>query len=360
MPGNNVHNIDFTASDDEPSSSVDDFPTTRHVLTVQPEDASAELDGDNPVAVQVPGDGEDSGPFSLHFAAWETLPDFPHTGTAEFGDLNNAQGFMTLNPVGPGGPITVLCGKTPPLPVYPGEGYGQVILFECVFDGVPVNTYEILAEVDGLSDTTIYYTGFDEGVIVVYDPSLGFITGGGWLYWPGTDDPSLTECGPDGYAGDKTNFGFSVKYNKGKKMRPQGSILVIRHTVDALCLGAGNYKVKSNALDGLAIGDGEDADGDYGWASLSGKSTFRLPNLEIEGNHPFLLYVEDHGEQGCNQDPTDEFWIEVKDGDGNVVLEINGPDSDPAGEDAATDGDDEPIECGNIIVPHEVGGKGKP
>lgn len=267
---------------------------------------------------------------------------------------------MTLNPVGPGGPITVLCGKTPPLPVYPGEGYGQVILFECVFDGVPVNTYEILAEVDGLSDTTIYYTGFDEGVIVVYDPSLGFITGGGWLYWPGTDDPSLTECGPDGYAGDKTNFGFSVKYNKGKKMRPQGSILVIRHTVDALCLGAGNYKVKSNALDGLAIGDGEDADGDYGWASLSGKSTFRLPNLEIEGNHPFLLYVEDHGEQGCNQDPTDEFWIEVKDGDGNVVLEINGPDSDPAGEDAATDGDDEPIECGNIIVPHEVGGKGKP
>lgn len=360
VPGFNGHNIDFTASDDEPSSSVDNFPTTRHLLTVLAEDATVTIDDDNPVAVEVADEGGDSGVFSLFFSAVETNnPDDPNDGTAEFGDLNNAQGFMTLNPVGPGGPITIACIKNAPLPIYPDEGYGQVIVFECVFDAVPVNTYEILAEVDGLSDTTVYYSGFDESVIVVYDPSLGFITGGGWFYWPETDDPSMTECGPEGYAGDKTNIGFSVKYNKGKKKNPQGSILLIRHTVDANCLGAGNHKVKSNVVDGLAVGDGADADGDYGWASLSGKSTYREPDVDNEGNHPFLMYIEDHAEQGCNQVPSDEFWIEVRDKDGNVVLEVNGPDSDPAGPGAATDGDDEPIECGNIVVPHETGDKGK-
>ena len=69
-------------------------------------------------------------------------------------------------------------------------------------------------------------------------------------------------------------------------------------------------------------------------------------------------YVVDHDDQGCNQDPTDDFWIEVKDKDGNVVLEVNGPDSNPAGEDGE-DGDDEAIQCGNIIVPHNAGGGGK-
>ena len=146
-----------------------------------------------------------------------------------------------------------------------------------------------------------------------------------------------------------------------KKTNVQGSLLLQRHTVDADCLEAGKYRVKSNALGGLAIGEAEDDTGDYGWAAFSGKSVFSAPNAEAEGNHPFLVYVEDHGSQGGSQDPADEFWIEVKDKDkdkdGNVVLEVNGPDSDPAGEDGA-DSDDGPIENGNIIVPHETGKKG--
>jgi hypothetical protein len=352
-PGDNVNAILFTPSDADGAGTV----TGTHTLTIQAEDAIADLDEDNPVAVQVEEEGGDSGVFSLFFSAWEKSdPDYPHDGTAEFGDLNNAQGFITLNPVGPGGPITVMCIKLDPLPVYPGEGYGQVILFECIFDEVPVNTYEVLAEVDGLTDTTIYYAGFDEGVLVIYDPSLGFVTGGGWLYWPGTcDEIEEGVCDENGYPGDKTNFGFNMKYNKGKKKNPKGSLLLMRHTETDE-----NYKVKSNALNGLAIGDGEDGAGEYGWSAFSGKSTFRSPGAENEGNHPFLVYIEDHNDQGCNQDPNDEFWIEVKDKDGMVVLEINGPESDPAGEDTATDGDDEPIECGNIYVPHQNNGNGKP
>lgn len=347
VPGDNVHNIDFTASDDEPSSSTDNFPTTRHVLTVQAEDATVELDGDNEVAVEVATEGGDSGEFNLWFSAMETNdPDNAHDGTPEFGDLNTMVPVMTLIPVGPGGPVSAeSCVFIPDLPVYPGEGYGQVALFECTFDEVPVNTYEILAQVTGSSDTTIYYAGSDEGVFVVYDPSLGFTTGGGWFYWPDTDETD--------YPGDRTNFGFNMKYNK-KMTNVQGNLLLMRHTISGE-----TYKVKSNALDGLAIGDGTDGAGDYGWAAFSGKSTYREPGFENEGNHPFLVYVEDHDEQGCNQDPSDEFWIEVKNKDGNIVLEVNGPDSDPAGADAATDGDDVPVECGNIIVPQKAGGKGK-
>jgi VCBS repeat-containing protein len=354
-PGDNAYGIVFTPSDPDGPGTV----TGTHTLTIQPEDATVTLDPVNPIAIEVPEEGGDSGPFALFFSAIETSdPDDPNDGTAEFGDLNNMSGFMTLAPVGPGGPITVACSLIPPLPAYPAEGYGQVAVFQCDFDAIPVNTYEVLAEVDGLSDTTRYYVGFDEGVLVIYDPSLGFITGGGWFLWPDSDDPALTACGPDGYAGDRTNIGFNFKYNKGKKKKPQGNLLLMRHTVDAACADAGSYKVKSNALDGMSVGDGTDADGEYGWATVLGKATFREPGLEDEGNHTVLLYTEDYGEQGCNQDPSDEFWIQVKDKDGVIVLEING--DDPAGPDTETDGDDEPLVCGNIVIPHETGGKDKP
>jgi len=136
--------------------------------------------------------------------------------------------------------------------------------------------------------------------------------------------------------------------------------LELRHTVDGNCLDAGSYRVKSNAIEGMTLGGGEDANGAYGWATVAGKSVFREPGLEGEGNHWFLMYVEDHGQQGCDQDPADEFWIEVRDKNEVVVLQING--SEPAGADEAADGEDEPIRCGNIVVPHKSskGGGGNP
>jgi len=340
-PGNNVHDIVFTSSDADGEGG-----TGTHRLSIQPEDATVALDSGNEVAVEVASEGGDSGVFKLWFSATETNdPDNPNDGTAQFGNLNEMVPFMTLLPVGPGGPISAdSCNFIPGLPGYPGEGYSQVAMFECSFNGVPVNTYEILAEVNGTSDTTLYYKGSDEGVLVVNDPSLGFVTGGGWFYWPGSDD--------NDYQGDKTNFGFNMKYNK-KQTKIQGSLLLMRHTITG-----DSYRVKSNSLNGMSLGAGTDDYGAYGWAAFSGKSTYRAPGFDTEGNHTFVVYIEDHEDQGCNQDPVDEFWIEVKDKDGNVVLEVNGPGSDPAGDDEAIDGDDEPIECGNIFVPHKSGGKG--
>jgi len=62
-------------------------------------------------------------------------------------------------------------------------------------------------------------------VLVVYDPSGGFVTGGGWIESPAgayTEDLSL-----DG----KANFGFISKYKKGKSI-PEGNTKFVFKAAD--------------------------------------------------------------------------------------------------------------------------------
>ena len=108
----------------------------------------------------------------------------------------------------------------------------------------------------------------------------------------------------------------------------QGSLLLIRHLADSTI-----YRVKSNALYGLALG--EDPSIPMGWASFSGKSTYKEPAwLEPVGNSEFMVYVEDRNEPGTG---VDRFWIEVI---GGLALPRE-----------ATDNAVE-IRGGNIVVPH--------
>ncbi len=180
----------------------------------------------------------------------------------------------------------------------------------------PVNTYEIT-----LSLSSDYYQlAANASVFTVYDPSLGFTTGGGWFYWPETDE--------------KTNFGYVMQYGKnGRNLK--GSLLVIRHT------DSGIYRVKSNALAKKSLAVGEYESPSFGWASFSGKCTYKEPGwVDPIGNIQFIVYVEDYGEPGKN---IDKFWITVdypaagmsmnKPGFGNAI-EIGG---------------------GNIVVPHITG-----
>jgi VCBS repeat-containing protein len=321
-PGDNVHNIEFTTNDGSLSSAANP-PTTRHVLTVEPENATLSFDAANPVSVQVHTSGGDSPPFTLRMAIVETEPDVAN-GTPQFGDLNNAQVFVTLRPVAQGASITVTCTHAAPLPVYPGDGYDQELFVDCDFDNIPVNTYAAEAVVGGFTSTTGFYSGFGEDVLTVFDPSLGFATGGGFFYWPGTND--------------RTNFGFNVKYNK-QGTRVQGGLLLIRHLNDGTI-----YRVKSNAMDGLAIGE-DPGPPAYGWASFSGKATYREPGWsDPVGNYRFTTYVEDLGEPGSHGAAPDRFWIEVRDKDG-VVLGISSL-TQPG------DANAEDLAGGNIQVPH--------
>ena len=64
------------------------------------------------------------------------------------------------------------------------------------------------------------------------------------------------------------------------------------------------------------------------------------PGFDPVGNHTFIVYVEDHGEPGTG---VDQFWVEVRDKDGNiVVIFLPQPGS----------GNSQTLEGGNIVVPH--------
>jgi uncharacterized protein YycO len=303
-----TYTVRVTVADDDGGQTDVDV-----TIVVEPEDATVGFDDDNSVAVRVAEPGGNSGPFSLTVYVSETQPDQPVDSSAP-GDISLAGVSVSLVPVGPGSPVDGAC--TPG--TVTGSGYDALLPVTCGFDGVAVNAYTVQVEVSGG-----YYTGSAEDVLTVYDPSLGFATGGGWFYWPGT--------------GERTNFGFTMKYNKkGEKVK--GNFLLIRHLPDGSI-----YRVKSNALYGLALG--ESSDPAFGWASFSGKSTYLEPGWpEPEGNYEFLVYVEDRDEPGTG---VDRFWIEVKDKDRALVPAMS---MDREATDNAVE-----LHGGNIAVPH--GGK---
>jgi hypothetical protein len=303
------YTIRTTVSDDYGGVTVHDA-----VIDVVPEGATVAFDDDNPVAVQVAEPDGASGPFSVTMYVTELQPDLPADGVSGVapGDISRANVAVEVVPVGPGSGPAFSCTTS-----FAPVGYAGEITIVCDLDAVPVNVYTVEVTVDGG-----FYAGQGVDVLVVYDPSLGFTAGGGWFYWPGTTD--------------KTNFGYTMKYNK-KGKRVKGSLLLIRHLAD----GPGeSYRLKSNALYGLSLG--ETGEPGFGWASFSGKCTYRDKDWQhSEGNHEFLVYVEDHGEPGAG---ADQFWIELHDKNGNVVAVLS------MGRDAVDNA--ETLGGGNIHVPH--------
>lgn len=303
--GSGSYTVTASFAGDESYGSSSDSDT----FTITKEDAMGALCDSNPAAIQVANAGGSSGTFTLCVKVEEMEPDLPTVAGAA-GDINLAQVFMQLVPIGPGSPVSGSC-----TPSVTGTGYNAISTVTCTFNNVPVNTYSVLATIGGN-----YYTGSREDVFTVYDPSLGFTSGGGWFNWPGTDD--------------RTNFGFTMKYNK-KGTNPQGSILLIRH------LPYGSiYRIKSNALNGLALG--EDASIPMGWATFSGKGTYLGSGMtEPVGNYLFKVYVEDRNEPGKG---IDRFWISVTTST-NQPTDLLMP--------GTGSGNALTIIGGNIVVPHK-------
>jgi YD repeat-containing protein len=302
--GAGTYDVTVTVNDGELEHSA------QASFIVEVENASAAFSDDNPVAVQVASAGGNSGEFGLTVQVSETWPDLPDDQPGA-GDISHAVVSMVLMPVGPGNPVQGDCQKG----LVSGEGYDAVLPATCTFDGVPVNTYAAVVSISG-----DYYVGGSQEVLTVYDPSLGFATGGGWFYWPGE--------------GDKTNFGFTMIYGK-KGENVKGSLLLIRHLADGTI-----YRVKSNALYGLSLGEG--TEGQFGWASFSGKCTYLEPGWpEPEGNYEFIAYVEDRNEPGTG---VDRFWLKI-DKQGSTIGEMSMPQ--PASENTVN------LNGGNIVVPHK-------
>jgi WD40-like Beta Propeller Repeat len=130
-------------------------------------------------------------------------------------------------------------------------------------------------------------------LLVVYDPSGGFVTGGGWIVpgGPGSDPGDLLP-GLDGAS--KANFGFNVKYQSGASIVPGGAF--------QFHYNAGKLHLKSVGFDWLVVTN-------TNWARFQGLAT-------IDGANGALY----------------PFRVDARDGDPDrLVLRVWAPGADPSG-----------------------------
>ena len=291
-------------------------------ITINKEDATVTFASGNPTALQVPtaGGSLPANALTLVISVKEKIPDLP-AALALAGDIANAGLTVSLMPLATGPSYTLTCTS-----VVTGTGYAGVKTFTCKNGtAMVVNTYEISADLACIGGNC-YYGGTGWDAFTVFDPTLGFTTGGGYVMRP-------TKNGPD----EKENFGFTIKYNKSGSS-VQGNLLVIRHHANGTV-----SRLKSNSLGALVLtGVG------CGVATFNGKATFSTwdPTLNgglgayvSSGNNTFSVYAED-----CNNPGTglDYFWVF-----GPAPVNMQTPNGSPSV-------DKLPLTGGNIQVPHRL------
>jgi hypothetical protein len=169
----------------------------------------------------------------------------------------------------------------------------------------------LVADDNGGSDHEVATT-----YIVVYDPSEGFVTGGGWI-----DSPAGAYV-PDAALAGKATFGFVSRYEKGKTL-PQGNTEFQFH--------AAGMNFKSTSYEMLVVAGTR--------AQYKGEGT--LENLS--GVYGFLLTATDGGNTSDGVNP-DKFRIKIWNKATNAVIYDNqmGQLEDS---DAATD-----LSGGSIVI----------
>jgi slime mold repeat-containing protein len=173
-----------------------------------------------------------------------------------------------------------------PTDLSPGTCTGSH-LFTAV--GVYTVTLSISDGCDGATSSAVYR------YVVVYDPSAGYVTGGGWINSPPgayTPNPLLT---------GKASFGFVARYLKGNSKVPVG--------VTEFHFSVANFNFQSDA---------------YEWLVISGaKARFKgTGTVNGTGNYTFELTAWDGEEQGGGN--VDRFRISIADlARGNMVVYDN-------------------------------------
>jgi hypothetical protein len=122
-------------------------------------------------------------------------------------------------------------------------------------------------EICVLGTDTATNTGPEECILLaVYDPTAGFVTGGGWIDSPVDTDYQYMQVG------GKANFGFVSKYKKGANV-PTGNT--------EFQFKAGNLNFHSSTYDWLVV-NGSD------YARFKGCGT-----INGEGSYKFMLWAGD-------------------------------------------------------------------
>jgi hypothetical protein len=167
-----------------------------------------------------------------------------------------------------------------------------------------VNSGDPLPTTSGVYELTVsatdqaQLTSLATVTFVIYDPSAGFVTGGGWFNSPSgayTADPSLS---------GKANFGFVSKYNKDASV-PTGQTEFQFQT--------GDLNFHSTSYDWLVVAGTK--------AQYKGTGTTNGIN-----DCKFMLTVEDGGNKG-----QDTFRIRIWDATTDLLIYDNGAQSPIAG-----------------------------
>lgn len=154
---------------------------------------------------------------------------------------------------------------------------------QCNSDGIASVLVELDADVYSV-DAKILENGYaapasDTALVVIYDPSGGFVTGGGWIESPeGAYMADQTAVG-------KANFGFVSKYQKGAVV-PSGN------TEFQFKLGSLNFH--SNSYEWLVVNK------DSKRAQYKGTGT-----INGSGSYKFMIWASDNGSSG------DSFRIKI-------------------------------------------------
>ena len=233
-------------------------------LTVSKEDATVSPSAGNAFAVKVNSPGGTGGPIPLCFEINEVSDGSP-------GDTSKITS-VTVNVIPIGSGSAVSAGTV----VLSGGGVGTTRTACFTLNNVPVNVYDVTLTINGN-----FYQGTGSTVLVVYDPSLGFVAGGGHLI----------------HNGYKASVGVNIKYLKSGNA--QGSLLYIEHRP------TGDVVVKSNAIGSMAIVGGE--------ALPTGKAT-----VNGAGNHGFIARIIDNGDPGF----ADRFGLRVTSPAGALLVDL--------------------------------------
>ena len=186
------------------------------------------------------------------------------------GDTSNITSVsVTATPIGGGATLS-------PTAVLSGGGVGATRTACVTMNNVPVNVYDVHLTINGN-----FYQGSGDTVLVVFDPSLGFVAGGGHII----------------HNGYRANVGVNIKYLKNGNA--QGSFLYIEHRP------TGDVVVKSNALGNMAIVGSE--------AIPTGKAI-----VNGVGNHSFIARIIDNGEPGTS----DRFGLRVTSPAGIILVDL--------------------------------------
>jgi len=233
-------------------------------LTVSREDASVTPASTNPFAVKVNAPGGTGGPITLCFEMNEVSDGSP-------GDTTNITSVtVNVTPIGTGSAVSAGAA------VFSGGGVGATRTACVTLNNVPVNVYDVSLTINGN-----LYQGSGSTVLAVYDPSLGFVSGGGRLI----------------HNGYKADVGVNIKYLKNGNA--QGSLLYIEHRP------TGDVVLKSNAMETMAIVNNE--------AIPTGKGT-----LNGVGNYSFIARIFDNGDPGT----TDRFGLRVTSPTGAILADL--------------------------------------